>query len=95
MDKEMDFLALVSDVGFPIAAALAAGYFVFLTLRFILESVSESVKNMADIITRLDDRISTMNNEVVKMDATISNVLGLSQDMERIARSDIKKRRRN
>jgi hypothetical protein len=95
MDKEMDFLALVSDVGFPIAAALAAGYFVFLTLRFILESVSGSVKTMADIITRLDDRISTMDNELVKMDATISNVLGLSQDMERITRSDIKKRRRN
>jgi hypothetical protein len=50
---------------------------------------------MADIITRLDDRISTMDNELVKMDATISNVLGLSQDMERITRSDIKKRRRN
>ena len=95
MDKEMDFLALVSDVGFPIAAALAAGYFVFLTLRFILDSVCESVKNMADIITRLDDRISTMDNELVKMDATISNILGLSQDMERITRSDIKKRRRN
>ena len=90
----MDFFAIVSDVGFPIAAAIAAGYFVFLTLRFILESVTESVKNMAEIITRLDDRISHMNNEVVKMDATISNVLGLTPDMERMARTDIKKRRR-
>lgn len=95
MDKEMDFFALVSDVGFPIAAALAAGYFVFLTLRFILDSVCESVKNMANIITRLDDRISSMDNEIVKMDATISNVLGLPPDVERMARNDIKKRRRN
>jgi hypothetical protein len=94
MEQEMDFFAIVSDVGFPIAAAIAAGYFVFLTLRFILESVTESVKNMAEIITRLDDRISHMNNEVVKMDATISTVLGLTPDMERMARTDIKKRRR-
>ena len=28
----MDFLTLASEVGFPIAGALAAGYFVFLTL---------------------------------------------------------------
>ena len=91
----MDFFAIVSDVGFPIAAALAAGYFVFLTLRFILDSVCESVKNMATIITRLDDRISSMDNEIVKMDATISNVLGLPPDVERMARNDIKKRRRN
>lgn len=95
MEQEMDFFALVSDVGFPIAAALAAGYFVFLTLRFILDSVCESVKNMANIITRLDDRISSMDNEIVKMDATISNVLGLPPDVERMARNDIKKRRRN
>ena len=95
MEQEMDFFAIVSDVGFPIAAAIAAGYFVFLTLRFILESVTESVKNMAEIITRLDDRISHMNNEVVKMDATISNVLGLTPDMERMSRTDIKKRRRH
>ena len=27
----MDFLKLVGELGFPIAAALAAGYFVFLT----------------------------------------------------------------
>ena len=32
----MDFLSLVGDVGFPIAGSLAAGGFVFLTLKFIL-----------------------------------------------------------
>ena len=35
----MDFLTLVGDVGFPIAGALAAGGFVFLTLKFILAGV--------------------------------------------------------
>ena len=32
----MDFFQLVTDVGFPIAAAVAGGFFVFLTLKFIL-----------------------------------------------------------
>jgi len=31
----MDFFSLVAEVGFPIASALAGGYFVFLTLKFI------------------------------------------------------------
>ena len=31
----MDFLGLVSEVGFPIAGAVASGIFVFTTLKFI------------------------------------------------------------
>ena len=38
----MDFFKLVAEVGFPIAAAMAAGYFVFLTLKFILQGVTGS-----------------------------------------------------
>jgi len=36
---EADAFKLISDVGFPIASALAGGYFVFLTLKFILSGV--------------------------------------------------------
>ena len=39
-----EFFKLVADVGFPIASALAAGYFVFLTLKFILAGVTGSVE---------------------------------------------------
>ena len=35
-----DFFKLVAEVGFPIAAAMAGGYFVFLTLKFILAGVT-------------------------------------------------------
>jgi hypothetical protein len=30
----MDFLQIVADVGFPIAAAIAGGYFVFLSVIY-------------------------------------------------------------
>jgi hypothetical protein len=43
----MDFLKLALEVGFPIAAACAGGFFVFLTLKFILASVTGDVKNLA------------------------------------------------
>jgi len=41
-----EFFKLVAEVGFPIAGAMAAGYFVFLTLKFILAGVTSSVKGM-------------------------------------------------
>jgi hypothetical protein len=63
----MDFLSLVSDVGFPIAAAGAAGGFVYLTLKFILAGVTSSVTTLKNIIGQLDNRVQTMNNDLVKM----------------------------
>jgi hypothetical protein len=82
------FFKMVADVGFPIAAAGAAGYFVFLTLKFILAGVTGSVKGMAGIITALDNRVRTMNHDVVRIDMIVSNALGLKPDVERIARAD-------
>jgi len=82
------FFKLVAEVGFPIAAAVAAGYFVFLTLKFILAGVTGSVRGMAGIITALDNRVRTMNHDVVRIDTVVSNALGLKPDVERIARAD-------
>lgn len=84
----MDFFKLVAEVGFPIAAAVAAGYFVFLTLKFILAGVTSSVKSMAGIISALDNRVQTMNHDVVRIDTVVSNALGLKPDVDRIARAD-------
>lgn len=83
-----DFFKLVADVGFPIAAAVAAGYFVFLTLKFILATVTSSVNGMKGIITSLDNRVKTMNHDVVRIDTVVSNALGLKPDISRIARAD-------
>jgi hypothetical protein len=84
----MDFFKLVAELGFPIAAAMAAGYFVFLSLRFILESVMGSVKGLSGIINALDNRVKTMNHDVIRIDALVSSALGLKPDLDRIARAD-------
>lgn len=84
----MDFFKLVAELGFPIAAAMAAGYFVFLTLKFILAGVLSSVKSLSGIITSLDNRVKTMNHDVIRIDTLMSNALGVKPDVERIARAD-------
>ena len=75
-------------MGFPIAAALAAGYFVFLTLKFILAGVTGSISGMKGIITALDNRVKTMNHDVIRIDTVVSNALGLRPDIDRISRAD-------
>lgn len=84
----MDFLTLVQDVGFPIAGAIAAGYFVFLTLRFILAGVTGSVTTLKGIISSLDNRVQTMNNDLVKIDALLSYTLNVKPNVDRIAANE-------
>jgi len=84
----MDFLQLVSDVGFPIAAALAGGFFVFLTLRFILDGVLSNIQTQKGFVIALNNRVKTMNNDVVKIDVLICNAFGIKPDLDRIARAD-------
>ena len=49
----MEFLTIVGEVGFPIAGAIAAGYFVFLTIKFILAGVTGGVNGLKNIIKAL------------------------------------------
>jgi len=84
----MDFLTLIGEVGFPIAAALAAGLFVFITLRFILAGVLDDIKQQRIFVQALDNRIKTMNNEIIRIDVMISEAVGLTPDLDRIARAD-------
>lgn len=84
----MDFLSLVADVGFPIAGAIAAGIFVFVTLKFILAGVTDSVTTLKNIIGQLDNRVQTMNNDLVKIDALLSYALGVKPNVDRIAANE-------
>jgi hypothetical protein len=83
-----EFFKLVAEVGFPIASSLAGGYFVLLTLKFILAGVMSSVKGISGIIMALDNRVKTMNHDVIRIDTLVSNALGVKPDVDRIARAD-------
>ena len=83
-----EIFKIIGDLGFPVVAAMAGGYFVYLTIKLLLASVLSSVKSMAGIITALDNRVKTMNHEVLRVDTLVSSALGLKPDLERIARAD-------
>lgn len=84
----MEFLTLVGEVGFPIAGAIAAGVFVFTTLKFILQSVTGSVMGLKNIIVALDNRVQTMNNDLVKIDTLLSYIQGVKPNVDRLAANE-------
>ena len=83
-----EIFKIISDLGMPVAAALGGGYFVYLTIKLLLQGVLGSIKGMAGIITSLDNRVKTMNHEIIRIDTQISSALGIKPDLERIARAD-------
>ena len=83
-----EIFKIIGDLGFPVAVALAGGYFVYLTIKLLLAGVLSSIKGMAGIITALDNRVKTMNHDVLRVDTLVSSALGLKPDLERIARAD-------
>ncbi len=84
----MDIFQFIGEVGAPIAGALAAGYFVFLTIRFILDGVTSSVTTLKNIIGALDNRVKVMNNDLVKIDALMSYAFGVKPNVDRIAANE-------
>lgn len=86
--KELDWLVHLIDLGFPIAGACLAGFFIFLVFKFILAGVTSSVTSMKNMIGRLDSRIDVMNNQVTQIDTKVSTALGMDPDFNRIARAE-------
>jgi hypothetical protein len=83
-----EIFKIIGDLGMPVAAALAGGYFVYLTIKLLLQGVLGSINGMKGIIIALDNRVKTMNHEVIRIDTVVSNALGLKPDVDRISRAD-------
>mgnify|MGYP001336895510 FL=1 len=87
----MSFWNLVAELGLPIAATVGLGAFIMIIIKYILGSVVGSIKFIESVIQQLDNRVKTMNNDIIKLDQEVSESLGLPVDTDRVARADGKK----
>jgi hypothetical protein len=71
----MEILQFITDVGFPIGSSCLGMYFVFLTLKFLLDSVLEKIKSLIGIIKQLDTRVTGMSNDILNIDSLVSQAL--------------------
>ena len=84
----MDFWTVIADLGMPIAAAIASGVFIMIVINYILSSIVSSISFIETVAEQLDNRIKTMNNDILKIDNEVSEQLGLPVETDRIARAD-------
>ena len=82
------FFEILVEFGLPVASATVMGVFIYMILKYILESVVGQVSGIHGIIMALDNRIKTMNNDMIKLDLLISHALKLRPDEDRISRAD-------
>jgi hypothetical protein len=76
------------DLGFSVAAVAIGGVFIVILLKYILAGVVSDVKSIAGLAGMLNNRVRTMNNDLIRIDALISAKFGLRVDLERLARTD-------
>tara|TARA_Y100001937_G_scaffold123913_1_gene187694 strand:+ start:439 stop:720 length:282 start_codon:yes stop_codon:yes gene_type:complete len=82
------FLDILVQFGLPVAAAAVMGIFIYIILRYILAGVVGQVNTITGLISALDNRIKTMNHDMIKLDMLISSALNLRPDLDRISRAD-------
>ena len=84
----MSILDFMSEVGVPIFGAVVMAFFIFLSMKYIFDSVISQIKSTENIIKMLETRASVMNNDILKIDLLVSSALELSPDIDRVARAE-------
>jgi len=83
----MEIFELIMEVGTPIAGSLVMGYFIFLVLKQIMGGLVDTVSTLTMFCKSLETRVTTMNNEMVKIDLLVSSALDLTPPIDRVARA--------
>ena len=79
---------LIAEVGAPIAGALIMGFFIFIVIKQMLDSVIDDIKELTLFTKMLEDRARVGCNELMKIDLLISHALKVTPDIDRIARAE-------
>ena len=83
-----DPINLLAELGLPIASGLVMGYFIFLVMRQLMNGLVDEIKTIQGISKMLITRASTMNNDIIRIDTSVSSALSLPPDLDRIARAE-------
>jgi hypothetical protein len=84
----MNIIKLIEDVGLPIAGGLIMGYFIFLIMKQLMGNLVNDIKGVQAITKMLITRASIMNNDMIRIDTSVSSALNLPPDLDRIARAE-------
>ena len=79
---------LIAELGLPIASGLIMGLFIFLVMKQLMDNLVSEIKQVQGISKMLITRASIMNNDIIRIDTSVSAALNLAPDLDRIARAE-------
>ena len=83
-----EIVRLISELGLPVAGGLVMSYFIFLVMKQLMDGLVSEIQTVQAISKMLITRASTMNNDMIRIDTSVSSALNLSPDLDRIARAE-------
>tara|TARA_R110000751_G_scaffold53824_1_gene116250 strand:+ start:44 stop:337 length:294 start_codon:yes stop_codon:yes gene_type:complete len=84
----LEALNLISELGLPIASGLIMAYFIFLVMKQLMGGLVGEINTIQGITKMLIIRASSMNNDMIRIDASVSSALNISPDLQRMARAE-------
>jgi|TARA_R100001163_G_scaffold17116_1_gene15374 hypothetical protein len=84
----MEVFELIAEVGLPIASGLIMGFFIFMVMKQMMDNLVDEIKTIQGISKMLITRASIMNNDIIRIDTSVSSALNLAPDLDRIARAE-------
>ena len=83
-----DPISLIAELGLPIASGLIMGFFIFLVMKQLMDNLVAEIQTVQGISKMLITRATIMNNDIIRIDTSVSSALNLSPDLDRIARAE-------
>ena len=84
----MEVFDLIAEVGLPIASSLIMGFFIFIVMKQMMDGLVDEIKTIQGITKMLITRATIMNNDMIRIDVSVSSALNLAPDLDRIARAE-------
>ncbi len=84
----MEVFDLIAEVGLPIASGLIMGFFIFMVMKQMMDGLVDEINTIQGISKMLITRASIMNNDMIRIDVSVSSALNLAPDLDRIARAE-------
>jgi hypothetical protein len=84
----VEIFELIAEVGAPIAGALIMGVFIFIIIKQIMDNLVDDINTVKGMSEMLITRGKVMNNDIIRIDTSVSAALGLAPDLQRLARAE-------
>ena len=84
----MEVFDLIAEVGLPIASGLIMGFFIFMVMKQMMDGLVDEINTIQGISKMLITRASIMNNDMIRIDVSVSSALNLAPDLDRISRAE-------